>query len=221
MKFLLIINLIFAPIFIFGQIDSLNNKDVKKEYKNNISVNTSSFIEKIFGAQSKPDLNNSFLYYTRSFGCCFARVGINGWNTKNTQVNVLNNEEIITNDFNASLGLGFYFSKKLSKKFEVSYGLNMFTAYNDSSVTYKTSFDKVRDYSISNHYGLAPGVMLTYKINKRISAFAEYTMPIKMVQTREGTDYSLFPDNNVNDKNYTRYSLQIYNPISIYLSCSF
>ncbi|HTA63461.1 MAG TPA: hypothetical protein VK835_13435 [Bacteroidia bacterium] len=190
-------------------------------YKNTISVNLSGSLARVIKPNATPDLNSAFLYYTRNFKNCFVRLGVNGWNTQNIQNNVQTNEQTVSNKFYSSASLGFYLTKNVGRKFSVAYGLNFLTAYVDSSTTFITSFDKVKNYATSVHYGVAPGVILKYKINKRLSVFAEYTLPVKMIISKTGTTYSLFPNENSTDRKTTNYSSQIYNPISIYISCSF
>ena len=210
-----------------AQTDSLKNHSgdsLKQQtffYKNTISVNASSFLEKAFKSNYTPDLNSSFLYYTRNFKKFFLRAGINGWNTQNNETNVKTSEQTVSNRFYSSASLGFYITKKISKSFSVAYGINALFAYVDSSTTFISSFDKVKDYATSVHFGVAPGVLLKYKINKRLSVFAEYMLPINITNSKTGTTYSLFPNENTTDRKTTNYSSQIYNPISIYLSCSF
>ncbi len=167
------------------------------------------------------DLDNSFLYYTRDFKCFSARVGINGLNNSNTSSNTKNDDKVITKKLMTSVSLGILKSKDISRKFELAYGVNLFGAYADSSVTFVTSFDKVKNYSRAFHYGIAPALMLKYKFNKRISAFVEYKLPIKAVTLNKGTEYDAFPDYDSNDSKSVNYSLTIYNPVLVYLSCSF
>jgi hypothetical protein len=134
---------------------------------------------------------------------------------------VQTNEQVVNNKFYSSASLSFYFTKNIGRRFGVAYGLNILGAYVDSSTTFITAFDKVKNYATSIHYGVAPGLLLKYNINKRLSVFAEYTLPVKMITSKTGTTYSLFPNENTTDKKTTNYSSQIYNPISIYISCSF
>lgn len=190
-------------------------------YKNTISVSLSGALARVIKPNAAPDLNSAFLYYTRNFKKCFIRVGVNGWNTQNNQTNVQTNEQTIANKYYTSANIGFYLTKNIGRKFGVAYGLNFLGAYVDSSVTYVTSFDKVKSYANSMHYGVAPGLLLKYKINKRLSVFAEYTLPLKMIVSKTGTNYSLFPNENTTDRKTTNYSMQIFNPILIYVSFSF
>ena len=190
-------------------------------YKNTISVSASGLIQRAVKPNAAPDLNSPFLYYTRNFKKFFIRLGVNGWNAQNNQTNVQTNEQVVTNKLYTSASLSFYFTKNIGHKFSVAYGLNVLGAYVDSSTTFITSFDKVKNYATSVHYGVAPGLLLKYQITKRLSVFAEYTLPVKMITSKTGTTYSLFPNENTTDKKTTNYSLQVYNPISIYISCSF
>jgi hypothetical protein len=228
MKYLLIICFIFiSTVYASAQIDTVKHhvtdtaKKTSSFYKNTISINASSFLEKVFKSSTTPDLNSSFLYYTRNFKKFFIRAGINGSNGKNYQTNVQTNEQTVTNNYYSSASLAFYFTKNISRKFSVAYGLNVFMAYIDSSTTFVTPFDQVKNYATYKQYGVAPGVLLKYNINKRLSIFAEYMMPLKMTVSKTGTNYSLFPNENSTDRKGTNYSALIYNPISIYLSCSF
>ncbi len=226
MKHLLLLFFALISICSSAQKDSSvvrsdSSKWIKKSHKNVISVNASSFLEKTFKSNGSPDLTNSFLYYTRNFNKFFLRFGVNGMNSKNTQTNIKTTEQTVTNKFFSSASFGFYLHKNIGRSFSVAYGLNLLTAYVDSSVTFISSFDQVKNYATSMHYGVAPGILIQYKINRRLSVFAEYTLPVKMIFSKTGTTYSLFPDENTTDRKTTNYSLQIYNPISVYLSCSF
>jgi hypothetical protein len=207
-----------SPVVQKPTVDSLKQNDF---YRNTLSVNLAGILTKVLKPNATPDLNNSFLYYNYNFKNCFIRVGVNGWNTQNNQSNVQTNEQTVTNNYYSSAKLGFYITKKISKSFTVAYGLNALFAYVDSSTTFITPFDKVKDYATSVHFGVAPGVLLKYKINKRLSVFAEYMLPLTIINSKSGTNYSLFPNENSTDRKATNYAAQIYNPISIYISCSF
>jgi hypothetical protein len=219
--------LFFGPLWLQAQSDSLYRKKdslrMKHEHelKNTISVNVSSFLEKTFKTGFKPDLNTPFLLYARNFNKFSLRLGVNGLNSKNTETNVQTNEQTVTNHFYTSASLGFYRNKNISRAFSVSYGVNLLYAYVDSSSAFITAFDMVTSYAKSMHYGVAPGVLVKYRFSKRLSVFAEYTLPLKVIYSKTGTEYSLFPEENTTDRKTTNYSAQIYNPISIYLSCSF
>lgn len=227
MKHVLIFILFFGVPGLRAQNDSLVKKadSLRTSHdhllKNTLSVNVSSFLEKTFKSGFSPDLNTPFLIYARNFNKCSVRFGVNGLNSKNTQTNVQTNEETVTNHFYTSASLGFYKNKNVSRAFSVSYGINLLFAYVDSSSAFITAFDEVTGYAKSQHYGIAPGLLLKYKFSKRLSVFAEYTMPLKVIYSKSGTKYSLFPEENTTDRKTTNYSAQIYNPISIYLSCSF
>lgn len=227
MKNFLVIFFLVSMGKVVAQTDTLRHSKtdtLHKEtvfYKNSLSVSVSGILQRAFKPNYTPDLNNPFLYYNRNFKHFFIRLGINGWNAQNTQTNIKTNEQTVSNKFYSSASLSFYLTKKISRKFSVAYGLNFLTAYVDSSVTFITSFDKVKNYATSVHYGIAPGILLKYNINKRLSVFAEYTLPLKMIISKTGTTYSLFPNENSTDRKTTNYSSQIYNPISIYVTCSF
>lgn len=202
------------------KMDSVNTEHAP-HFKNTLSVNVSSFLEKTFKSGFTPDLSTPFLLYQRNYNKCFVRLGVNGLNSKNTQLNVQTNEKTVSNHFYTSASLGFYKNKNVNRAFSVSYGINLLYAYVDSSSSFITSFDQVKSYATSMHYGIAPGVLLNYRFSKRLSVFAEYTLPLKVVYSKTGTEYSLFPEENTSDQKTTNYSALIYNPISIYLSCSF
>ena len=226
MKKLMILVFVLTGFCAMAQKDSVgvrsdSSKFQKKTRNNVISINASSFLEKTFKSGGSPDLTNSFLYYTRNFDKFFLRLGVNGMNSKSTLSNIKTNEQTVTNKFFTSASLGFYLHKNIGRSFNVAYGLNLLGAYVDSSSTFITSFDQVKNYATSRHFGVAPGILIQYKINRRLSVFAEYTMPIKMIVSKTGTTYSLFPDENTSDRKTTNYSMQIYNPLSVYLSCSF
>jgi hypothetical protein len=190
-------------------------------YKNTISVNGSVFLEKLFKSNLVPDLNNPFVYYMRDVGRFQARIGVNGWNSQKTTTNIKANEQTVTNNFFSSVSLGCYLKKDISKCFSIGYGLNLIGAYVDSSVSVITSVDEVKNYTFSKHYGIAPGALLKYKLNDRISFFAEYTIPIKMVSSQTGTTYSLFPEENTTNRRSSSFNFLFYNPLNIYVSCSF
>lgn len=225
MKKILFIFFIACVSGSFAQNDTLRaHRDTVKRrgyYKNMISVNASSFMEKMFKSSVTPDLSTSFLYYTRNFNKFFLRVGVNGSNSKNTVTNVKTSEQTITTHMFTSASLAFYIRKNIGRSFSVAYGLNLFGAYADSSVSFVTPYDEVKNYQVAKHYGIAPGVLLQYKINRRISVFAEYILPIQLIDSKSGTKYSLFPDENTNDRNNRTFSMQVYNPLSIFVSCSF
>jgi hypothetical protein len=189
--------------------------------KNHLAVNASSFLEKVMKQNSTMDLDNSFLYYTRDFKWFSLRAGINGLNSSKTNANDKTGDKTIMNKYMTSVSLGILRTKELSRRFEAGYGITLMGAYADSTVTFVTTFDKVKNYSTSYQYGVAPTLLLKYKFSKRISAFAEYKLPLKMITTSQGTKYDAFPDFNSKDAKSTNYSLTIYNPILIYLSCSF
>jgi hypothetical protein len=210
-----------------AQQDSLRKQEepAKKQEeilkKNHLAVNASSFLEKVIKQNNAMDLDNSFLYYTRDFKWFSLRAGINGINSSKTNSNDKTGDKTITNKYMTSVSLGVLRTRELSRRFEAAYGLTLMGAYADSSVTFVTTFDKVKNYSTAYQYGIAPTLLLKYKFSKRISAFAEYKLPLKMITTNQGTKYDAFPDFNSNDVKITNYSLTIYNPVLIYLSCSF
>lgn len=220
MRYILIILLSLGIVCVKAQSGDVPDS-TKRVYKNTISVNGSVFLEKLFKSNLVPDLNNPFLYYQRDFNKFFVRVGVNGWNSQKSEKNVKTSEITQRNNFYSSGSLGCYLTKNIGKKFSVAYGLNFMAGYVDSSVTFITNVDEVKNYSISKHMGVAPGVLLKYKITNRISVFAEYTMPIKKVVTVTGTKYSLFPEENTTDRETSGMTLLFYNPLNIYLSCSF
>ncbi len=227
MKYILICVLLFSVGCLMAQrhthvkeADSLAAEQMPY-MKNTLSVNVSSFLEKIFKSGFTPDLNTPFLIYQRNINNLSLRLGVNGLNSKNTQTNVQTNEKTETNSFYTSASLGFYKNKSISRAFSVSYGVNLLYAYVDSSTSFVTSFDQVKSYATSMHYGVAPGVLLNYRFSKRLSVFAEYTLPLKVIYSNTGTEYSLFPEENTTDRKTTNFSALIYNPISIYLTCSF
>jgi hypothetical protein len=168
-----------------------------------------------------PDLNNPFLYYSREVGMFQVRFGVNGWNSQKTTTNIKANEQTVANNFFSSASLGCYIKKDISKCFSVAYGLNLIGAYVDSSVTVITSVDEVKNYTFAKHYGIAPGALIKYKLTDRISFFAEYTMPIKMVTSQTGIKYSLFPEENTTNRKTDGFTFLFYNPLNIYVSFSF
>ena len=200
-------------------LDSI--KHTNKNFKNTVSINASSLLEKTFKSGGTPDLTSAFLYYTRNFKRLFLRFGVNGLNSKSTQSNIKTSEQTVTNKFFTSASLGFYLHRNIGRSFSVAYGLNVLGAYVDSSSTFITPFDKVKNYATSKQYGFAPGFLVQYKISKRLSVFAEYTLPVKMIVSKTGTSYSLFPEENTTDEKTVNYSVQIYNPLSVYFSFSF
>src|ERR1700741_426086 len=143
--FLILLFLVMA-LNTVAQADSLK-KTEELTRKNHIAVNASSFLEKVFKQNVNMDLDNSFLYYTRDFKHFSARAGINGLNSTNTSANIKTNDKIITNKFMTLVSVGVLKTKSVSRRFEVAYGVNFFGAYADSSVTFVTSFDKVKNYS--------------------------------------------------------------------------
>lgn len=216
-------SILTAIVLFFGVALMAQNADTAraKSYKNTISVNASVFLEKMFKSNLTPDLNNPFLYYMRDFGMFQARFGVNGWNSQKTTQNIKANEQTIANNFYSSAMLGCYIKKDISKCFSVAYGLNFMAAYVDSSVTVITTVDEVKNYTFSKQFGVAPGALLKYKLSNRISLFAEYTMPIKFVMSESGTKYSLFPEENTTNRKSNSFNFLFYNPLNIYVSCSF
>ena len=206
--------------FDFKKRDTLCNEQIP-HFKNSLSVNLSFFLEKTFRSGFTPDFNTPFLIYQRNFNNFSLRLGANGINSKNATSNIHTSEQTITNNFHTSVSLGLYKNKNLSRNFSISYGVNLLYAYVDSSSTFITSFDQVTSHATSKQYGIAPGVLLNYRFTKRLSVFAEYTLPLKVIYSKTGTEYSMFPQENTTDQKTTNYSALIYNPIIIYLSCSF
>lgn len=192
-----------------------------KTHKNVLSVNASVLLEKIFKSSLTPDLYNPFVYYQRNFNKCFVRVGVNGWTAQTTEKNPLAKEETMKQNFFTGASVGCYFTRSLGRSFSVAYGLNVIGAYVDSSVIVTTTVDQVENYAVSFHYGIAPGALLRYDLNKHISFFAEYTLPATLVRSENGTRYSLFPEENTTDRQTGGFSVKFFNPLNIYVSCSF
>lgn len=211
--------LVLLCAMVQGQVasDSLQNARLK----NTLSVNVSSLLEKLVRPNPVPDLNSSFLYYSRNFKRFFIRAGVNGWNDQQVTTDLKTKEKTTANNFFSSASLGAYLTKNVGRNFSVGYGLNFIGAYVDSSVTYVTSVDEVENYAHSKHIGFAPGILFTYKVGKRISLFAEYLIPVKFIFYESGTRYSLFPEENSANKEARTFSVLFYNPLHVFLSYSF
>jgi hypothetical protein len=148
------------------------------------------------------------------------RFGLGGFYNSNT----LDNRDVFVprtnNDFLISLRAGMQFNKQISKRWQLHYGLDLFSRYARSVViTQPTSFGETFSKSLLYQGGLGPVMGFSFSIGEHVRIWTEanfymYYQQLSETETFEGTSLEF------TDYEY-EFDASLQMPVSLFLSMTF
>jgi hypothetical protein len=185
--------LLVAAISLSGQ--EVKPDTTKREYKNVVGIDATTIIRQFINFNSNAYFSSPYMIsYKRIIKSNAIRLGLYG-NLATSENSSSDTFNVKTTSFNVNIGLGFEHYSYLTKRWNLYFGADLITKYNENQSEHFSAYDSNTQRSTNFGLGISPLIGIQFRINSRLSLSTESSYDILFVTSKNHFSYNSYPYN--------------------------